>query len=133
MDWKSLLNPDVVNVVSVTPENLSFWKLYSYIEYLKDNGLDASRYELTFYTKVISPLTISVMIILAIPFIFGSLRDVGMGKRIVIGFMLGLGFYLFNTLSGQSGLTYHWPAWLAATLPTILVMFAGVFLLFRTR
>jgi len=133
MDWKSLLNPDVVNVVSVTPENLSFWKLYGYIEYLKDNGLNASRYELTFYTKVISPLTIAVMIVLAIPFVFGSLRDFGMGKRIVIGFMLGLGFYLFNTLSGQTGLTYEWPPWLAATLPTVLVMIGGVFMLFRTK
>jgi len=133
MDWKSLLNPDVVNVVSVTPENLSVWKLYSYIDYLTDNGLDARHYKLTFWTKVFSLLTIAVMIVLAIPFIFGSLRDAGMGKRIVIGVMLGVGFYLFNMLSGNIGVVYDWPPWLAATLPTVLVMIGGVYLLKRTR
>jgi lipopolysaccharide export system permease protein len=133
MDWQTLLNPEVVNVVSVTPENLSVWKLRGYIDYLKENQLDASRYKLTFWTKVVSPLTIAVMIVLAIPFVFGSLRDAGMGKRIVIGFMLGLGFYLFNTLSGQIGLVYRLPPVVAATLPTLLVMVAGVFMLYRTR
>ena len=133
MEWQSLLNPDVVNVVSVTPENLSVWKLRSYIDYLNENQLDASRYKLTFWTKVVSPLTIAVMIVLAIPFVFGSLRDAGMGKRLVVGFMLGLGFYLFNTLSGQIGLVYNLPAVVSAILPTLLVMVGAMFMLFRTR
>lgn len=133
MNWQSLLNPQVVNVVSVSPENLSIWKLHSYIEYLNENELDASRYKLTYWSKLISPLTIAVMILLAIPFVFGSLRDAGMGKRIVVGFMLGLGFYLFNTLSGQIGLVYNLPPVVAATLPTLLVMVVAVFMLFRTR
>lgn len=133
MPWQTLLNPEVVNVVSVSPENLSVWKLRNYIDYLKDNQLDASRYQLTFWTKVASPLTIAVMIVLALPFVFGSLRDAGMGKRIVIGFMLGLGFYLFNTLSGQIGLVYKLPPVLAATLPTLIVMLAGGYMLSQTR
>jgi lipopolysaccharide export system permease protein len=133
LQWQSLLNPEVVNVVSVTPENLSVWRLRGYIDYLNENQLDASRYKLTFWTKVASPITIAVMIILAVPFVFGSLRDAGMGKRIVIGFMLGLGFYLFNTLSGQIGLVYNLPPFVAATLPTVLVMVAAVFMLIRTR
>lgn len=133
MEWQSLLNPQVVNVVSVSPENMSAWKLRGYIDYLNENQLDASRYKLTFWTKLSSPLTIAVMILLAVPFVFGSLRDAGMGKRIVVGFMLGLGFYLFNTLSGQIGLVYHLPPVVAATLPTLLVMVAAVVMLFRTR
>lgn len=133
MSWQTLLKPEVVNVVSVSPENLSVWKLRGYIDYLNENQLDASRYKLTFWTKVASPLTIAVMIILAIPFVFGTLRDAGMGRRIVIGFMLGLGFYLFNTLSGQMGLVYKLPAFVAATLPTLIVMVLSVFMLYRTR
>ncbi len=133
LQWETLLNPEVVNVVSVTPENLSVWRLRGYIDYLNENQLDASRYKLTFWTKIASPLTIAVMIVLAIPFVFGSLRDAGMGKRIVIGFMLGLSFYLFNTLSGQIGLVYKLPPILAATLPTLVVMVAGGYLLYRTR
>lgn len=133
MQWQSLLNPEVVNVVSIKPENLSVWKLRGYIDYLIDNQLDASRYKLTFWTKIVAPLTIAAMIVLAVPFVFGSLRDAGTGKRIIIGFMLGLGFYLFNTLSGQIGLVYNLPPILAAILPTLVVLGIGVFLLYRTR
>lgn len=133
MEWKSLLNPDVVNVVSVTPENLSVWKLRSYIDYLNENKLDASRYKLTFWTKIASPLTIAVMIVLAVPFVFGTLRDAGMGKRMVLGFMLGLAFYLFNTLSGQIGLVYGIPPVIAASLPTFLVMGLAMYMLVKTR
>lgn len=133
MEWQSLLNPQVVNVVSVSPENLSVWKLRSYIKYLNENQLDASHYKLTYWTKLSSPFTIAVMILLAIPFVFGSLRDAGMGKRLVVGVMLGLGFYLFNNLSGNIGLVYHLPPFVAATLPTLLVMVVGVFMVIRTR
>ena len=133
MPWQSLLNPDVVSVVSVTPENLSIWKLRGYIDYLKENKLDASNYKLTFWTKVASPLTIGVMIILAVPFVFGSLRDAGMGKRLVFGFMLGLGFYVANTLSGQIGLVYGIPPVVSAILPTLLAMGVAGYLLLRTR
>ena len=133
MQWKSLLNPEVVSVVSVTPENLSIWKLRGYIEYLKDNQLDSREYELSFWSKVIAPVTIAVMIVLAVPFVFGSLRNVGAGQRIVVGFLLGLGFYIFNQLIAKAGLVYELPPILSAMVPTFIVMVFGGILLTKTR
>lgn len=133
MPWKSLLSPDVVNVVSVSPENMSIWKLRGYIAYLRDNALDAQQYQLTFWSKIMAPLTISAMILIAIPFVFGSLRSSGAGQRILVGFMIGLGFYLFNELLGKLGLVYNLPPILAASLPTLVVIGIGVFMIYRTR
>jgi lipopolysaccharide export system permease protein len=132
-EWKTLLNPDVVSVVSVTPENLSVVKLLGYIEYLKDNQLDASEYELSFWSKLTTPITIAVMVMLAVPFVFGTLRDAGAGTRLLVGFLLGLGFFIVNKLAGNIGLVYQLPPIVAAMLPTLLVMGAGGFLLYRTR
>lgn len=132
-EWKTLLNPDVVSVVSVTPENLSVIKLQGYIEYLKDNQLDASEYELSFWSKLTTPLTIAVMVMLAVPFVFGTLRDAGAGTRLLVGFLLGLGFFIVNKLAGNIGLVYNFPPVVAASLPTLLVLGAGMFLLQRTR
>lgn len=131
--WESLLNPDVVNVVSVTPENLSIWKLRGYIDYLNDNQLDSREYELWFWSKLIAPFTIAAMIILALPFVFGSLRNVGAGQRILVGFLLGLGFYIFNQLMAKVGLVYQFPPVLAASLPTIVISIIAVYLLRRAR
>ena len=122
LKWSTLLSPNLVSVVSVTPENLAVWKLNSYVDYLEENGLDSSVYKLTFWTKVFMPFTIGVMILIAIPFIMGSLRHAGVGQRIVTGFLGGLMFYLVNRLSGQMGIVYGLPAMLSAGLPTVLVL-----------
>ena len=131
--WDTLLKPEVVNVVSVTPENLSVVKLKGYIEYLKANGLNSKEYELSFWSKLIAPLTIAGMIVLAVPFVFGSLRNVGAGQRILVGFLLGLGFYIFNRLIGNAGLVYIDYPWIAAVIPSFVVLIVGIVLLKRTR
>jgi len=131
--WESLLNPDVVNVVSVAPENLSIWKLRGYIDYLNDNQLDSREYELWFWSKLVTPFTIAAMIILALPFVFGSMRNVGAGQRILVGFLLGLGFYIFSQLLAKLGLVYDLHPFIAAALPTLLIIIGAVYLLRRTK
>ena len=127
------MNPDVVNVVSVTPENLSIGKLRGYIDYLNDNALDSREYELWFWSKLIAPFTIAAMILLALPFVFGSLRNVGAGQRILVGFLLGLGFYIFNQLMAKLGLVYQFHPAIAASLPTLIVFIFAVYLLRRSK
>ena len=131
--WDTLLKPEMVSVVSVRPDNLSIIKLKNYIDYLQANGLNSKEYELTFWSKLIAPITIAGMIILAIPFVFGSLRNVGAGQRILVGFLLGLGFFIFNKLIGNAGLVYIDYPWIAAMLPTLVVLIIGVVLLKRIR
>ncbi len=131
--WKSLLNPEVVDVVSISPDNLSIIKLRSYIDYLKSNKLDSEEYELTFWSKLIAPITIAAMIVLAIPFVFGSLRNVGAGQRILVGFLIGLGFFIFNKLIGNAGLVYTNYPWIVAIIPTLVVLVIGVLLVRRIR
>ena len=133
MRWDSLLSPDVVNVVSVTPENLSIWKLRGYIDYLKDNQLDSKEYELSFWSKIVAPFTIAVMIVLALPFVFGSMRNVGAGQRILVGFLLGLGFFIFNQFMAKAGLVYNFHPLISAATPTLIILVIGIVMLKRTR
>lgn len=133
LKWDTLLSPNLVNVVSVSPENLAVWKLLNYIEYLEENGLDSAMYKLSFWTKVFMPLTIGTMILIAIPFIMGSLRHAGVGQRILIGFLGGLTFYLVNRLSGQIGIVYGIPPVLSAGLPTLIVLLGSLYFLRRLR
>ena len=107
MAWKSLLDPELVNVVSVTPEMLPIWKLDSYIAYLEENGLDAAQYELAYWSKLIMPVTILAMVLIAIPFVFVSQRQTPIGKQILIGFLVGISFFILSKLAGQVGVVYQ--------------------------
>jgi len=130
MQWKTLLDPDIVSIVTFDPSKLSIWKLVSYISYLNDNGLDTAQYELAFWSKIMMPFTIAAMVLLAVPYILGSLRHTSIGQQIVIGFLTGLIFFIANRLLGQMSIVYSFPPVLGASLPTLLV-FVGAFFMFR--
>lgn len=122
MPWKTLLDLDTVKIVAIPPDLLSVWKLNSYIDYLKNNDLEYAKYELIYWTKLFGPFTILAMVLLAVPFVFGSVRQVSIGKQVLLGFLVGVSFYLISRLIGQVSLVYGVPAVLSAILPTLLVI-----------
>ncbi|MCW8847302.1 MAG: LPS export ABC transporter permease LptG, partial [Sedimenticola sp.] len=104
--WDSLLNPNILNVVVVRPTMLPVWGLYQYIDFMHENGQEATTYEVAFWSKVIMPLVTLVMVFLAVPFVFGVLRSVGIGQRIFAGSLLGLAFFLLNKVLGHMAVVY---------------------------
>lgn len=129
--WNSLLSPDVVGVVLVKPERLSLWDLYQYIDYLQANNQNTQRYEIAFWVKLLAPFTTGVMVFLAIPFVFGSLRSVGMGQRVLVGSLIGVGFHLANQISTHIGLVYELSPLLSALFPPTVFLLAALLLLSR--
>lgn len=128
MNWESLLNPELVGVVSVNPDLLSAWGLFKYNAYLRDNGLETERYEQAFWKKIISPLTTGIMVFIAIPFIFGPLRSVAIGLRIVVGTLAGIGFYAFSQVFAFMGLAYQMNPFLSVIIPPALFLALAVYL-----
>ena len=117
-EWDVNLEPDVLQLFVLKAEGLSLRGLYQYIRYLRANGLDATAPEYAFWRKLAAPLTVLVMVVLAVPFVLGPLRDTGAGERLFIGVMIGIGFYVLNEVAGSLGQVYDWPAALAALAPT---------------
>ncbi|WP_172597624.1 LPS export ABC transporter permease LptG [Sulfuriflexus mobilis] len=121
--WDSILSPALLNIVVIDPLQISIRDLYSYSSYLRENGQNAERYELALWARLFMPVAIAVMLLLAVPFVFGPLRSVSIGQRILVGFLVGLAFFLVNQAFNHLGVVYHIPPLLSASLP------AGVFLL----
>lgn len=107
LSWSTTLTPDKLAVVSVKPEEQSLTGLYDYVNYLKDSELDASRYELAFWRKALQPISVAVMMLLALSFVFGPLRSVTMGARILSGVIAGFSFYISNEVFGPMTLVYN--------------------------
>jgi len=127
--WGSSLTPDKLGVI--TPESLSISGLSDYLQYLEDNKQDASRYELAFWRKIVQPLTVAVMLLVALSFIFGPLRSVSMGARIMMGVATGILFYISNEVMGSMSLVYQLPPILGATMPSIIFVSLALFLMQR--
>lgn len=129
--WKSPFRPNMVNMVAIEAQNLSTWDLTKYIRYLRENEQNTQRYEQALWVKIIYPAAAAVMVFLAIPIVLASLKNVSIGRRVVIGSFIGLAFHITNQAMGHVGVVYGlWPA-LIIPLPTIVTLLVGVGLMRR--
>ncbi len=120
--WSSIINPELLDVVVTRPSILPVWGLYQYIVFLQENGQDARLYEVAFWNKIVTPLITLVMVFMSVPFVFGVLRSVGIGQRVFVGTMLGMGFLLLNQVLGNMALVYGLNPLFAAVFPGLLFL-----------
>ena len=131
--WETNLTPDKLGVVALDPESLSISGLYNYVKYLKQSGQESNRYQLNMWSKIFSPFSVAVMMLMALSFIFGPLRSVPMGVRVVIGITFGFLFYVTDQIFGQLSLVYGIPPLLGALLPSILFLLISLYLLLKRK
>jgi lipopolysaccharide export system permease protein len=131
--WDTNLSPELLNVVTVKPNTLSIWGLYQYIEYLESNGLSAEHYKQSLWTKATLPVVTVLMVLLSIPFVFGPMRSVSIGTRILVGTLVGIGFHLASQMFSYLGLVFDLNSAFSALLPTLLAMLVVVLLLRRVH
>jgi len=127
--WLTDLTPKKLEVVLSDPDKMSMRDVYDYINYLEDNEQDANRYWLTFWRKAVLPFTIVVMMLLSVSFIFGGLRTVTMGTRLIFGIASGFTFHISGELFGPASLVFGLPPLLGALLPSLLVLAIAMYLL----
>jgi len=129
--WESSLTPDKLGVVTVKPESLSVRGLLDYLDYLVTNNQASERYELALWRKLLAPVTVAVMLLVALSFIFGPLRSTTMGARILLGVITGFGFHVSNEIFGPLAQVYALPPVLGAVLPSILFAAAAIWMMQR--
>lgn len=118
--WDLTLNPNQINVGFIEPSEMSLTTLAHYTAHLKRNKTQATDFEFAFWKRLLQPLATLVMILLAVPFVFGPPRSVTMGWRILLGVLVGFGFYTFNAFLGQMSMVFQLSPFAAALLPIVL-------------
>ena len=121
-EWRSVIDPRLLSVLLVVPEQMSAWNLYFYVQHLRENNQQTSRYEIAFWNKLIYPLAVLVMMVLALPFAYYQRRAGGVGGKVFAGIMLGIGFVMLGRLFTYLGLLRDWPPFWSAFLPTLLFL-----------
>ncbi|MGD8886053.1 MAG: LPS export ABC transporter permease LptG, partial [Gammaproteobacteria bacterium] len=131
--WNTTLRPELLSVVTVKPNTLSIWGLYQYVQYLEANGLSAEKYKQSLWTKATLPVVTVLMVLLSIPFVFGPMRSVSIGTRVLVGTLVGIGFHLVSQMFAYMGLVFELNTAFSALLPTLLAMLIVVLMLRRVH
>jgi len=127
------INAEVLGISLVKPQSLSGRGLLSYVAYLKRNSLDARRYETELWYRVARTATVIIMPILALAFVFGSLRTSGSGGRLMIGVVIGLAYYLASEMLANSGQIFNFDPAVIAWLPSAMLAVVTIYALNRIR
>jgi lipopolysaccharide export system permease protein len=123
----------LLDALLVDPRQMSTADLYDYQLFLVKNNRDDSVESLIFWQKVLAPLTVIVMCLLAVPFVLGSQRQGNTGKRLITGILLGLSYVVVSPLITQFGVQINLLPMLNAIVPTLLFFMLAIYLLYRKQ
>ncbi len=133
LEWQGTLSPEVLRLFVLEADALSSAGLVRLLDYLRENNLDRSAYELALARKVMAPLTVMAMMLFAVPFVLGPLRNTGAGQRLFVGVLVGLLFYVINEVSANTGQLYGWNPLVSAGAPTLAFALIALWRLQRVR
>ncbi|TXD96818.1 LPS export ABC transporter permease LptG [Psychrobacter frigidicola] len=123
--------PESVYLLTREAENLSLTQLYEHRQFMRQQGKRSLTHELAFWQKLLSPLSILSLVIVACSFVFGSLRTHSLGLRIVVALLFGLLFSYVQDLVGFVSLATGFSPMLMVLLPIIGSTMLGGYLIKR--
>ena len=131
--WDSQIEPDLLSMeILVQPERMSMAELNDKIDYMRRQGLSATKFELGFWTKIFQPIATIGLVVVAISFIFGPLRESGMGVRILIGLVIGFAFKFLQDLLAPASMVFGFHPVIAVLLPIVICFIVGYVSMRRT-
>jgi lipopolysaccharide export system permease protein len=131
LSWPSFLNPEDILTLTKPPESLSPFELVRHVEFLRSTGQDADSYALALWRKIGSALMTIAMLLLSIPFVFGSIRT-GLSNKLVFAALIGIAVYLLDQIIANTGLIFRLNPALIALVPGLIMITLATVWLRRT-
>jgi len=125
MSWKPFLNSEQMSTLNRPAESLSPSDLYKYVSYLRDTGQQSDAFELALWRKFGGGLVTMAMVLLSVPFVFGSVRG-GIGNRLVLAGITGICVYLLDQIVANVGLLLDLSFPLVALAPGLILICLAV-------
>ena len=126
LDLVSEITPKILAVSRSDPEQMSANELAVYTRHLAENRQETERFKIAFWKKLFDPLSIFVLMALALPFGYLHTRSGGVSLKIFIGIMIGVSFLLINSLFSHVGMLSTWPAFVTAAAPSLLFLLLAI-------
>ena len=133
LTWNLALNPHLLQISQIQPDEMNLQQLKDYINFRDANGLTGDTYKIAFWHRVLQPIATLVMIFLAVPFIFGPLRSATNGLRALTGVIVGFSYYTLDQMFAPMSQVWQFPPLIAVLLPTLLFALIGIYLMWRVR
>ncbi|HEX6992594.1 MAG TPA: LPS export ABC transporter permease LptG [Gammaproteobacteria bacterium] len=127
------LSTDLLALSVVREDLLDTPALRRYIAYLEANDLDSSSYRIAYWARIANVVSVVLMTVLALPFVFGGLRSAGKGARLLAGLVIGLGYYVATQMMQSSGEVFDIDPLIVAWAPSAVLLAITAIAFLRLR
>lgn len=131
--WKTTLTPETIANTAVSPQTMTLWELYPFIQTLKEAGLPTQLHVLHLHRQLSLPAFLLGMFLLAVPFGLRFSRTQGLGNVLLVGVSLGFLFFTFSEIVASYGLAGRLAPAIAAWIPAFVASLVGIGLLVLYR
>lgn len=132
-NWKSMIKPEMMNVLLISPDKMSLFDLKDFINFLDKNNQKTSRYEVSLWEKIIQPVMPIIMILFAIPFGFFQERSGGKYLKMFLGIAFGIVYQISNSLFRHIGIINDWNPIITAIIPSLMILSVGLVIFFKVE
>lgn len=129
--WESQLDEAALAANMTKPRNMGSGELRASIDYRKRNRLQAGEFEEIYWGRWFYPINVLALCLAAIPFAFGTLRSGGYGKRVFLGIVFALGFWILQKMSTQLAGIFHFDFRIAYAAPPAIMLAVSLWLFKR--
>jgi lipopolysaccharide export system permease protein len=124
--WPRLVSPEDVTHRSAPLEDRSVSELVAALRRWPEGDARRQEYRLALARRVVMPVETAVMVLLAVPLVFTTLRGAKTGQRIVVGVLLGLALQFVGRIAAGLGRAYALDPVATAVAPTLLALAWGL-------
>ena len=129
----SNLSAEFLGIAATDPQELPSAVLLRMVRHLEANRLDARQAVYALWSRIARTVAVVAAVLLALPFVLGSLRGAGAGARTTLGLVIGIGFFLLQQMLQSGGVVFDANPVLLAWVPTALMGGMAALLLARAR
>lgn len=133
LDWPSQLEPSLLASGVLRPQYLGMAELTRSIEFMRRNEIDAAIFRSVFWQRAFYPIGVLVLVFACVPFAFGALRSGGMGKRLLLGMVVAIGWYFLQQGVFNFAAAFRVDPRLAQALPAALLALLALAYFWRRR
>ncbi len=129
----NLWSPAELPTLTLESESMRLSVLRNYSQYRAESGQPNKKYLSTFWQKLLMPLTVGAMVLLATPISanLGARRDRSFGLDVALGALVGILFYLGSQIIFALGQLLDLNIPLVALTPTLLIAACAILMLRR--
>lgn len=132
-EFKSNVTAEFLGIAAAIPSQLPTTALWRMVRHLEANGLDSREPAFALWSRIARTVATIFAVLLALPFVFGSLRSSGAGAKVALGLALGIAFFLLQQMLESGTVVFNGNPMLFAWLPTLLMAMTSFGLIARTR